>query len=408
MDREYTPEFITSLGENEVFVFGSNLAGSHGGGAARVARQRFGAVMGQGVGMQGQSYAIPTMQGGVETIKPYVDDFVEYARRHGDKTFYVTRIGCGIAGFDDEEIAPLFVEALELENVRLPKSFVAVLTSGEFAGSYLSGWQKHYSSFDMAIDYMLILDRFQAYKPQDLEKALSDLERKVGVVSRSLSLAMTELLYVNYPKATEPGTAENVKSYLAAVEQGILRSDPYDIPYMRYIYSMTAGLANFMLEAKDWNASATDADKQGDMFFYILFSIMTGRWNCGDNRYIFDNMPAAWPVFKRALTANWQEIFTDQRIDRQKVVTVFSNPDIWLDWNEKAEHKLAVNCCALSVLRQISHSKGSKYISVGDCYIPMSDYSLPVFKVGIGRVHFPNFALKKAFIEGQISKESCR
>ena len=62
---KYTPENITSLGEDEVFVFGSNLAGRHCGGAARVARERFGAIMGQGVGMQGQSYAIPTMQGGV-------------------------------------------------------------------------------------------------------------------------------------------------------------------------------------------------------------------------------------------------------------------------------------------------------------------------------------------------------
>lgn len=121
---EYTPENITSLGEDEVFVFGSNLAGNHAGGAARVARECFGAIMGQGVGMQGQSYAIPTMQGGVETIKPYVDDFIELAREWDQTTFYVTRIGCGIAGFKDSEIAPLFSEAMDLYNVRLPKSFV--------------------------------------------------------------------------------------------------------------------------------------------------------------------------------------------------------------------------------------------------------------------------------------------
>ena len=124
---KYTPENITSLGEDEVFVFGSNLAGNHAGGAARVARKRFGAIMGQGVGMQGQSYAIPTMQGGVETIRPYVDDFIELAREWDQTTFYVTRIGCGIAGFTDEEIAPLFAEALSLYNVRLPESFVKIL-----------------------------------------------------------------------------------------------------------------------------------------------------------------------------------------------------------------------------------------------------------------------------------------
>jgi len=68
-NREYTPDRITELKLNELFVFGSNLAGAHGGGAARLAYERFGAVWGQGVGLQGRCYAIPTMQGGVETIR---------------------------------------------------------------------------------------------------------------------------------------------------------------------------------------------------------------------------------------------------------------------------------------------------------------------------------------------------
>ncbi len=125
---KYTPEMIRELADNEVFVFGSNLGGLHGGGAARAAMQRFGAVWGQGVGLQGQSYAIPTMQGGVETIKPYVDEFIEFARTKPELFFYVTRIGCGIAGFRDLEIAPLFAGALALENVALPKSFHDLLT----------------------------------------------------------------------------------------------------------------------------------------------------------------------------------------------------------------------------------------------------------------------------------------
>ena len=118
-----TPDFIRTLAPNEIFVFGSNLAGAHGGGAARIAMDKFGAVWGQGVGLQGQSYAIPTMQGGVETIKPYVDEFIEFAKMHPEYKFLVTRIGCGIAGFTDEEIAPLFKEAQSLENVWLPRSF---------------------------------------------------------------------------------------------------------------------------------------------------------------------------------------------------------------------------------------------------------------------------------------------
>lgn len=131
MSLRYTPENITSLDKDEIFVFGSNLQGLHHGGAARIAHERFGAIMGQGVGLQGQSYAIPTMQGGVETIKPYVDEFIELAREWDQTTFLVTRIGCGIAGFTDEQIAPLFAEALKLYNVVLPKSFVDVIRKQE-------------------------------------------------------------------------------------------------------------------------------------------------------------------------------------------------------------------------------------------------------------------------------------
>ena len=127
MSRAYTPENISHLEPDDIFVFGSNLEGMHIGGAARVAYDKFGAKWGQGVGIQGQSYAIPTMQGGVETIKPFVDDFIELAREWDQNTFYVTRIGCGIAGFTDEEIAPLFDEAYDLYNVRLPKSFADII-----------------------------------------------------------------------------------------------------------------------------------------------------------------------------------------------------------------------------------------------------------------------------------------
>lgn len=127
MNRRITPEWIDTLGENEVFVFGSNLAGMHGGGAARVACRRFGAVMGKGVGLQGQSYAIPTMQGGVETIRPYVEAFITFAKNHPEKQFLVTPIGCGIAGFRPTDIAPLFAEARHLDNISLPQSFWEVL-----------------------------------------------------------------------------------------------------------------------------------------------------------------------------------------------------------------------------------------------------------------------------------------
>lgn len=123
---EFTPDFITELRGDEVFVFGSNLEGMHEGGAAWIAFRQFGAEMGCGVGLRGQSYAIPTMQGGVETIKPYVDEFIAFAKSHPELFFYVTRIGCGIAGFKDKEIAPLFKEAIGAPNICLPLSFLKV------------------------------------------------------------------------------------------------------------------------------------------------------------------------------------------------------------------------------------------------------------------------------------------
>ncbi len=124
---EFTPDCINSLSDNEVFVFGSNLRGWHQGGAAKHAHRYFGAIWGQGVGLQGQSYAIPTMQGGVETIKPYVDEFIIFAQKHPELRFLVTRIGCGIAGFKDEEIAPLFSEAVGQDNIVLPYNFIELL-----------------------------------------------------------------------------------------------------------------------------------------------------------------------------------------------------------------------------------------------------------------------------------------
>ena len=128
-DREFTPDMISELKENEIFVFGSNLGGFHGGGAARAALNHFGAIWGQGVGLQGRSYAIPTMHGGVDAIKPYVDEFIDFARQHQEYRFLVTRIGCGIAGFTVAEMAPLFSEAIDLPNVILPEDFVRVLAS---------------------------------------------------------------------------------------------------------------------------------------------------------------------------------------------------------------------------------------------------------------------------------------
>ena len=130
-----TPEIISTLGNNEVFVFGSNLAGRHGGGAARTAL-KWGAVMGQGVGLQGQTYAIPTMFDTTGEIQPYVTEFINFAKSHPEYRFLVTKIGCGIAGFSITEIAELFRPVIleQIQNISLPIEFVNALVMGENNG----------------------------------------------------------------------------------------------------------------------------------------------------------------------------------------------------------------------------------------------------------------------------------
>ena len=125
--KKITPAFVTELSRCEIFVFGSNLAGQHAGGAARIAYDKFGAEWGNGSGPQGRCYAIPTMQGPLETIKPYADDFIAYAKEHPLNRFLLTRVGCGIAGFTDEEMAPLFVEALDIPNISIPEEWLPIM-----------------------------------------------------------------------------------------------------------------------------------------------------------------------------------------------------------------------------------------------------------------------------------------
>lgn len=120
--KRITPAMISSLKPGEVFVFGSNMHGHHMAGAAAAAMRHFGAEWGVGDGLCGQSYAISTMEGLEETEKN-VSRFISFARLHSEFTFLVTPIGCGIAGYTPSEIAPLFAEAVELENVCLPESF---------------------------------------------------------------------------------------------------------------------------------------------------------------------------------------------------------------------------------------------------------------------------------------------
>jgi len=126
-----TPEFITALEPNQIFVFGSNERGVHGAGAAKMA-VKWGAVYGIGEGLKGQTYAIPTKDENIETlnledINNYIVNFVKFAKEHSHINFLVTEIGCGLAGLSPNQVAPMFKEASSLSNVYLPFRFWQIL-----------------------------------------------------------------------------------------------------------------------------------------------------------------------------------------------------------------------------------------------------------------------------------------
>lgn len=123
-----TPDEIKKLEQGQIFVFGSNLSGRHGKGAAKTALG-WGAKWGQAAGLQGRTYGIPTKDASIrrtltiEEIKPFVDDFIKFAKSRKDLIFLVTEVGCGLAGLKPKDVAPLFEGAVDVENIYLPERF---------------------------------------------------------------------------------------------------------------------------------------------------------------------------------------------------------------------------------------------------------------------------------------------
>lgn len=124
-----TLENIKELEHNQIFVYGSNLAGVNGAGAAKQAQIYFGAIHGKGTGLNGKSYALPTKNYyiatlGLKFIEIYVDDLLQYIHNNPNKHFLITKIGCGLAGYEIKEIAPLFKNFLNIKNCSLPIEFI--------------------------------------------------------------------------------------------------------------------------------------------------------------------------------------------------------------------------------------------------------------------------------------------
>ncbi len=115
-------------------MFGSNESGIHGAGAASLANKKFGAIFNLGFGSAGQTFAIPTKDWNIQTlpiniIKFYIERFIECAVIDSEHTYLVTEIGCGLAGYKSNDIAPLFEKAKYIENIHLPESFWQILNN---------------------------------------------------------------------------------------------------------------------------------------------------------------------------------------------------------------------------------------------------------------------------------------
>lgn len=158
---EFTQENITKLPYKHCLVFASNESGIHGSGSAETALKHFGAIMCRGFGPMNRSFAIPTKDWRIRTlpiftIQFYVDRFIEYAKIHEDITFHVTKIGCGHAGYTPKDIAPLFINAMNLKNIILPKEFWEINrpNSSKFSVSddVLTPYGKGYISQDKDCD----------------------------------------------------------------------------------------------------------------------------------------------------------------------------------------------------------------------------------------------------------------
>ena len=456
----YTPDAITTLRPDEVFVFGSNLQGHHGGGAARVAQMKFGAIWGQGVGLQGQCYAIPTMQGGVETIKPYVDEFIAFAKDHKELFFYVTRIGCGIAGFKDQDIAPLFVDALTVENVCLPESFAKIIEHQTakiepFPGITRTTSIRLYQQGQVRTLADIAMTLNDQHHYSDMESFMRDFDdviksyRERGTVSYEICKMVEGLLRDNEATlCTNSGYLDfdrliEMVDHLSASDE----NNPLEIIYSRREKTKMLRLAALLNDMMHYTAAS---DLMND-----LSSIAYGRFNCGDNRFMNDPFRYPLAFFKQGVELLWEEIqdsgtmsnellekkmFTEheERVEEFGLEYVIRNdyyndgpchPEVYLPKRigtapvylldeyfvdhcsgkpmfvkscgegkgPNAHHTLYEMELVGGILRR--ECRKGNYEEIGEYYIPVGDDSKPIFKQGHGKMEFDILADKKRFLQ---------
>lgn len=443
LNEVYTPDFISALGPRDIFVFGSNLAGKHHGGAARTAFARFGAVMGQGEGLQGRSYAIPTMQGGVETIKPYVDRFIEFAKREKALTFYVTKIGCGIAGFEISEIAPLFKDAFGVKNIRLPEEFVDIIEKEDLI--YKDQLTHAHGVTRTFADIVIAINEENPLKSAD--DALSALNKYFyRFIVNGDRVAFTALRIL-WNVLSEEDVFKDGRLNVELLRNKIFNfeafSEGYDKAYLMYCKEMICNIVSYLNEFRRYSDPRQIIDD-------ISQSKLTDFSHCGPSKKISPMIPSlagnGYPLryFGRFLKDFWSDIaplgvldpnllneyMFDQHergLKKYGLEAVLRHdyrqdapchPEVYYPlrtgsgpvYVEREDRQFIRSCgegkgpnaiadylenkIALELIK-----KDRKYKLKDGYYIPVDDPSLPVYDDWYGKIHFKTVGEKQQFIE---------
>ena len=366
---EYTPDAINSLKPDEVFVFGSNLHGHHGGGAARAARNKFGAIWGQGVGLQGQSYAIPTMQGGVETIKPYVDQFVGFAKEHTELFFYVTRIGCGIAGFKDSDIAPLFKEAMGIANICLPESFIKAnkttvnLSKVKEMISYSnSDMVIHYGQVRTMVDILIGLNKVVPFS--DSKDAINEVEKYIASQNQGHSSISAMAFHVIADTLHSPFAFVNGKLNDAKIKQVFNQSHfqhAWENALFRYRFAKIWKLICYFNEFRRYSSRDEILDDLNQVNFHDYFMMTDSAWGAGGSGV--NGYP--WHFFRQTISQMWNKFAPNGILNTELIEEyMFEN------------HEISLRTIGLEATIQKDYMQDSCW---SDVYFPKEIGTAPVY-----------------------------
>jgi len=429
--RRYTQDRIESLENNEIFVFGSNARGLHTGGAARLARERFGAQNGQGEGIQGRSYAIPTARRTIEQIAEHVNTFLKYANEHDEKIFLVTRIGCNNAGFTAAQIGPLFQAAIDMENVILPRDFVDAITETISMPAYLK--DRIYGQARTLVDIIKGLNKESGFSSsKEALKAAEDFvkEECARIDLHTLSLFVLEDLIC---KSFQNGHLNEESLDKAVMAFGELPSESANKAFKKYVIEKTLKLVEFLNEFRRYTSikeirqdllvvlQNTEGHSGINGYGYFSINVIIANniehfFELGGDRLfkngILDNSAIEDYMFGRYNRLGLKEI--EKLAREQSSCGVFTSSHefgypIFLRDDTYGKNRRSCGCKNQSptgfefeYIKSII-ANDPKYKFHGDeyygFYIPIEDFSLPVYSINTGRLIFSSKSEKDKFIK---------